>query len=126
MICPLFANKNHLVFIVVVLMSSNINLLMLTLIFFVVIQEPWACVVPMWSTMDNLLSSPPSSFFLPMHVEQEALHSIQQEANDNYNEFIASRDRNFEICMGKLHGVEMFWDINASVNNGEPFDDEKE
>ncbi len=37
------------------------------------------------SIMDNLPSSPPSYFFLPMHVEQEALHSIQQMANDNYD-----------------------------------------
>ncbi len=37
------------------------------------------------SIMDNLPSSPPSYFFLPMHVEEEALHSIQQMANDNYD-----------------------------------------
>jgi hypothetical protein len=40
----------------------------------------------MWPIMDNLPPSPPSSFFLPMHVEQEALHSIQQMANDNYDD----------------------------------------
>jgi hypothetical protein len=58
--------------------------------------------------MDNLPSSSPSSFFLPMHVEQEALQSIQQEANDNYENFIASRDRDFEICIGKLMGSKCF------------------
>jgi hypothetical protein len=42
------------------------------------------------SIMDNLPLGPPSSFFLPMHVEQEALHSIPQEANDNYDDFITS------------------------------------
>ncbi len=58
-----------------------------------------------------------------MHVEQEALHSIQQEANDNYDDFMASRDRAFEICMGKLCGTEMFLDMNVSVDDGEPLDD---
>jgi hypothetical protein len=43
-----------------------------------------------------------------MHVEQEALQSIQQEANDNYENFIASRDRDFEICIGKLMGSKCF------------------
>jgi hypothetical protein len=28
--------------------------------------------------------------------------------------------------MGKLMWVEMFWDIDASVDNGEPFDDVEE
>jgi hypothetical protein len=73
--------------------------------------------------MDNLPRSPPSSFFLPMHVEQEALHSIQQEANDNYNDFMASRDRAFKICIDKLRGVKMFLYINANV---ELFDDVEE
>jgi hypothetical protein len=76
--------------------------------------------------MDNLPPSPPSSFFLPMHVEQEALHSIQQMANDNYDDFMASRDKAFEIRMCKLCGAEMFLDIDGSVNDGEPFDDVEE
>jgi hypothetical protein len=58
-----------------------------------------------------------------MHVEQKALHSIQQKANDNHDNFIASRDKAFEIRMGKLHGVEMFLGIDVSVDDGEPFDD---
>jgi len=58
-----------------------------------------------------------------MHVEQEALHSIQQAADDNYDDFMAFRDRAFEICMGKLHGAEMFLDIDVSVDDGEPLDD---
>ncbi len=75
------------------------------------------------SIMDNLPPSPPSSFFLPMHVEQEALHSIQQKANDNHDNFMESRDKVFEICMGKLCGAEMFLDIDASVDDGKPFHD---
>ncbi len=62
-----------------------------------------------WSIMDNLPLSLPSSFFLPMHVEQEALHSIQQKANDNYDDFMPSRKKAFEIHMGKLCGAEIFW-----------------
>ncbi len=77
----------------------------------------------MRSIMDNLPLSPPSCFFFPMHVEQEALHSIQQAADDNYDDFMAFRDRAFEICMGKLHGAEMFLDIDVSVDDGEPLDD---
>jgi hypothetical protein len=76
--------------------------------------------------MDNLLLNPPSSLFLPMHVEQEALHSIQQEANYNYNDFMASRDRAFKFYMGKLRGAKMFLDIDASVDDGEPFVDVEE
>jgi hypothetical protein len=61
------------------------------------------------SIMDNLPPSPPSYFFLPMHVEQEVLHSIQQKANDNYDDFMASRKKAFEIRMGKLCGLKCFW-----------------
>jgi hypothetical protein len=72
--------------------------------------------------MDNLPPSPPSSFFLPMHVEQEALHSIQQKDNDNYGGFMAFRDKAFEIHMGELCEAKMFLDIDVSVDDGEPFD----
>jgi hypothetical protein len=58
--------------------------------------------------MDKLPCNPPSSFFLPLHVEQKALHSIQQDANDNYDDFMASKNKAFEIRMGKLRGVELF------------------
>jgi hypothetical protein len=61
-------NKSHLEFVVVVVMSLNVNLLLLTLIFLCGDQG---------AIMDNLPRSPSSSFFLPMHVEQQALHSIQ-------------------------------------------------
>jgi len=74
------------------------------------------------SIMDNLPLSPPSSFFLSMHVEQEALHFVQEEANDDYDDFMASRDRAFEIRMGKLRGAEMFLDIDVNVDGGEPLD----
>ncbi len=80
----------------------------------------------MWSIMDNLPLNPPSFFFLPMRVEQEALHSIQQEANDNYDNFMAFRDKPFEIHMGKLHGIKLFLDIDVSFDDGEPLDDVKE
>ncbi len=59
-------------------------------------------------------------------MEQEALYSIQQNANDNYDDFMASRDKAFEIHMGKLCGAEMFLDIDVSVDDGEPFDDVEE
>jgi hypothetical protein len=36
---------------------------------------------------------------------------------------MASRDKAFEICMGKLRGAEMFLDIDVSVDDEEPFDD---
>jgi hypothetical protein len=39
---------------------------------------------------------------------------------------MTSKDKTFEICMGKLRGVEMFLDIDVSVDNGEPFDDVEE
>jgi hypothetical protein len=39
---------------------------------------------------------------------------------------MASRDRAFEIRMGKLRGVEMFLDIDVSVDDGEPLDDVEE
>jgi hypothetical protein len=54
------------------------------------------------------------------------LHSTQQEANDIYNDFMASRDRAFEICMVKLRGAEMFLDIDFSVEDGEPLNDVEE
>jgi hypothetical protein len=76
--------------------------------------------------MDNLPRNPPSSFFLPMHVDQEVLHSIQQKVNDNYDDFMASKDKAFEIPMGKLCGVELFLDIDVSVDDGEPLNDVKE
>jgi hypothetical protein len=61
-----------------------------------------------------------------MHVEQGALHSIQQKANDNYNDFMASRDRAFKFCMGKLSGAITFLDIDANVDDREPFIDVEE
>ncbi len=89
-------------------MSSNVNLLLLTLIFLCGDSRAMGLWGPIGSIMDNLSSSSPLSFFLPMHVEQEALHSIQQEANDNYDDFITSWNRDFEICMGKLMGLKCF------------------
>jgi hypothetical protein len=46
-----------------------------------------------WSIMHNSPLSPPSSFFLPKQVEQEAFHSIMDKAN--YEKFMTSR--NLEI-----------------------------
>ncbi len=39
---------------------------------------------------------------------------------------MASRNKDFEIHMGELRWVEMFLDIDVSVNDGDPFDDIKE
>jgi hypothetical protein len=39
---------------------------------------------------------------------------------------MASRDRAFKFCMGKLHGAKMFLDIDASVDDREPFVDVEE
>jgi hypothetical protein len=57
---------------------------------------------------------------------QKSLHYIEQEANDNYDDFMASRNKDFEIHMGELRWAEIFLDINANVNDGDPFDDVKE
>jgi len=35
----------------------------------------------MWSIMDNLPPSLPSSFFIPKQVKHETLHSIKEEVN---------------------------------------------
>jgi hypothetical protein len=34
-------------------------------------------------------------------VEQKALHSIVKGASEDYEEFLASRDRDSRFCMGK-------------------------
>jgi hypothetical protein len=34
-------------------------------------------------------------------MEQEALHSIIEEANEDDEEFLASRDKYFRFCTGK-------------------------
>jgi hypothetical protein len=57
---------------------------------------------------------------------QKSLHSIEQEANDNYDDFMAFWNIKFEIHMGELCWAEMFLDIDVSVNDGDPFDDVKE
>jgi hypothetical protein len=57
--------------------------------------------------MDNLSFSPPSSFFLPKQVKQEALHSIVEEVN--YEESMAFKYKDFRFNMGKFRGVKVFF-----------------
>jgi hypothetical protein len=40
---------------------------------------------------------------------QKSLHYIEQSTNDNYDDFMASRNKDFEIHMGELCWVEIFW-----------------
>jgi hypothetical protein len=76
----------------------------------------------MQSIMDNLPPSPPLSFSLPEHFEQVAIDSIQQEDNEDYDDFMLYRNRDFPLWKG----VETCMDINANVslfNEEEFFDD---
>jgi hypothetical protein len=65
--------------------------------------------------MDNLPLSPPSSFFLPKQVKQEALHSIVKEVN--YKESMAFKDKDSRFNMGKFQGVKAFFNIKVSVDD---------
>jgi hypothetical protein len=75
--------------------------------------------------LDNLPFSPPSSSFLLEQVEQETLHSIVEGGSEDYEEFLASKDRDSRFCMGKFWRTKVFLDIEASVDD-ESFDDAKE
>jgi hypothetical protein len=60
--------------------------------------------------------SSPLSFYLLEYVKQVALDSIEQKANENYNNLMLSRDRGFSFRMGVLCGVKTFTNINANVS----------
>jgi hypothetical protein len=65
--------------------------------------------------MDNLPLSPPFSFFLLKQVKQKTLHSIIEEIN--YEESMASKDKNSRFNMGKFQGVKVFLNMKASVDD---------
>jgi hypothetical protein len=66
----------------------------------------------MQSIMDNLPPSPPLSFSLPEHFEQVDVDSIQQENNEDYDDFMLYKNRDFPL----RKGVETCMDIDVIVN----------
>jgi hypothetical protein len=78
--------------------------------------------------MDNLLPSPPLSLSFLEHFEQVAIDSIQQEHNEDYDDFMLYRNRDFPLRKGVETCMDIM-DVNATVslfNEEEFFDDVKD
>ncbi len=48
-------------------------------------------------------------------------HYIEQEVNDNYEDFVAFRNRDHTFHMGKLCGSQVFLNIDATNVDDEKF-----
>ncbi len=81
----------------------------------------------MQSIMDNLPPSPPLSFSLPEHFEQVVIDFIQQEDNEDYDDFMLYRDRDFPLWKGVETCMDiMDIDVNVGLFNEEESFDEVE
>ncbi len=79
----------------------------------------------MQSSMDNLPPSPSLSFSLLGHCEQVAIDSIQKEDNEDYDDFMLYKDRDFPLRKGIETCLDIM-DIDANVglfNKEESFDE---